>query len=358
MNENKRVLRCLLILLFGFQIQLTAQHFRGLSVVNDNVAFVSGSKGTVLKTKNGGQHWDTISPRGYEKYDFRDIHVFSEKEIIVMASGRGGLVLKTKNGGKTWKEVFRDIDSNVFLDGMDFSGKMGKIVGDPIKKSRYNSLENIKGDPEFIILTSFNKGDLWEIDKFVSCEYCYPADNLFLPLENEALFAASGTSVLFTNYKLKIVTGGSYTTRFLDGIYYNKPLIVSEIPIANGPASGAYSMAIETNKYIIAVGGNYTRANNTDSCAAYSIDGGQTWLASTKQPAGYRSCVAIHPTKNLAVCTGTNGSDFSISSGKEWTKITLENMGFNVCMFSENYIWFAGNKGTWKRVKISDFWSE
>lgn len=348
----KCILLCLSLLCFcNYNF---SQHYRGIAVLSDQQVWLSGSKGTVVKTNDGGAHWDTLSPKGYEKYDFRDIHVFSEKEIVVMASGRGGLVLKTKNGGKTWKEVFKDTSSRVFLDGMDFEGKMGKIVGDPVKDSKYNSIENRTSQPEFIVLTSYDKGDLWEIEKFISCNYCYPSDNRYLPLdENEALFAASGTSVIFKKSRLKIITGGSYETRYLDGIYYSKPPVVALLPVKNGPASGAYSMAI-SNELIIAVGGNYTRPNSSDSCSAYSGDGGITWKLSDKQPAGYRSCVAIHPLKNIAVCTGTNGSDFSTNNGQTWEKITLENTGFNACMFSENFIWFAGNKGAWKKLNISD----
>lgn len=351
---QRNVITITLVLFFTFTLSsVFSQHYRGMAVLSDNKVWLSGSKGVVVRTTDGGYHWDTLSPKGYEKYDFRDIHVFNEKEIIVLASGKGGLLLKTKNGGKTWKEVYKDTNSNVFFDGMDFDGKMGKVVGDPIKNSKYNARENRNGTSEFIVLTSYNKGDLWEVEEFISCNYCYPDNNLYLPLENEALFAASGSSVIFKDMRLRIVTGGGAETRYLDGIYYSKPPVVSAIPIKNGPASGAYSFAI-LGSISVAVGGNYTRPNSSDSTAAWSADGGKTWLLSQKQPGGYRSCVAIHPTKNIVVCTGSNGSDFSTDKGQNWQKINDESPGFNVCMFSENYVWFGGNKGTWKRISLAE----
>jgi photosystem II stability/assembly factor-like uncharacterized protein len=56
---------------FGFIVFLLfadyshAQSYRGLSVVNANTAWVSGSKGMVLRTVNGGKSWDTLNPKGY-----------------------------------------------------------------------------------------------------------------------------------------------------------------------------------------------------------------------------------------------------------------------------------------------------
>ena len=59
----------LLFLLILFAARSMAQHIevlqqdkstsiRGLSVVDDNVAWVSGSKGTIAITTNGGKTWD------------------------------------------------------------------------------------------------------------------------------------------------------------------------------------------------------------------------------------------------------------------------------------------------------------
>jgi photosystem II stability/assembly factor-like uncharacterized protein len=48
----------------------TKTSLRGLSVVNDNVVWVSGSNGTVGKTTNGGKNWKWFNVKGFEKENF------------------------------------------------------------------------------------------------------------------------------------------------------------------------------------------------------------------------------------------------------------------------------------------------
>jgi hypothetical protein len=45
----------------------TQTSLRGLSVVNDNVVWVSGSNGTVGKTTNGGKNWKWYTVKGLKK---------------------------------------------------------------------------------------------------------------------------------------------------------------------------------------------------------------------------------------------------------------------------------------------------
>src|SRR4051812_44304327 len=60
-------------------------NLRGLSVVNDNVIWVSGSNGTVGKSTNGGRNWKWYTVRGFEKKDFRDIEAFDAATAVIMA---------------------------------------------------------------------------------------------------------------------------------------------------------------------------------------------------------------------------------------------------------------------------------
>src|ERR1700748_207636 len=80
-----------------------ASSLRGLCVVNDKIAWVSGSKGTIAITKDAGKTWAWQQIKGFEQSDFRDIQAFSDKEAIVMSSGTPALILKTLDGGSTWQ---------------------------------------------------------------------------------------------------------------------------------------------------------------------------------------------------------------------------------------------------------------
>ena len=63
----------------------TKTSIRGLSVVNDNVVWVSGSNGTFGRSTDGGKTWKWSVVKGFEKNDFRDIEAFDANTAIVMS---------------------------------------------------------------------------------------------------------------------------------------------------------------------------------------------------------------------------------------------------------------------------------
>src|SRR6185295_7821260 len=89
---------------------------RGLSVVNDNVVWVSGSNGTVGKTTNGGKNWKWYNVKGFEKREFRDIEAFDATTALIIAVDEPGYILKTNDGGESWKVVYENKTKGMFLD--------------------------------------------------------------------------------------------------------------------------------------------------------------------------------------------------------------------------------------------------
>jgi hypothetical protein len=69
---------------------------------------------------------------------------------------------------------------------------------------------------------------------------------------------------------------------------------------------------------LIAVGGDYTKPNESKGTAAWSADGGQHWTASATPPHGFRSAVQWSEALKLWITVGTNGSDLSRDDGKTW----------------------------------------
>lgn len=141
-------------------------------MVNDTVAWASGSGGTFLRTVDGN-NWKADTIVGYTHLDFRDVHAFDANTALVMAAGEEGRILRTKDGGLHWTEVYTRLDSGIFLDGMDFNGEIGYCYGDPI-------------NGKMVIIKSMDAGRTWSE---VSSE--------FIPwaLPKEAGFAASGTGI-------------------------------------------------------------------------------------------------------------------------------------------------------------------
>jgi photosystem II stability/assembly factor-like uncharacterized protein len=106
---------------------------RGLSVVNNNVVWVSGSNGMVGKSSNAGKNWKWMTVKGFEKNDFRDIEAFDANTAIIMAIADPSYILKTTDGGDTWKVVYENKTKGMFLDAMEFRDpKNGMVIGDPV----------------------------------------------------------------------------------------------------------------------------------------------------------------------------------------------------------------------------------
>ena len=107
--------------------------FRGLSVVDNQTIWVSGSRGTIARSIDRGKTFSLQQIKGYEKSDFRDIEAFDEKRAIIISSGTPAYILKTIDGGQTWKEVYKNVDTAYFLDAIDFwNDQKGMLVGDPV----------------------------------------------------------------------------------------------------------------------------------------------------------------------------------------------------------------------------------
>jgi hypothetical protein len=68
----------------------------------------------------------------------------------------------------------------------------------------------------------------------------------------------------------------------------------------------------------VAVGGDYTKPNDSTKTAAWSGDSGWTWTASATPPHGYRSAVQWSEALKVWITVGTNGSDISRDDGKTW----------------------------------------
>nr|WP_197486562.1 YCF48-related protein [Mucilaginibacter sp. L294] len=294
---------------------------RGLSVVDDKTAWVSGTKGTIGITTDGGVNWAWQQIKGFEKSDFRDIEAFSAKEAVIIASGSPAYILKTTDGGAHWETKFQQTDSTYFLDAMDFSDRQhGFVLGDPI-------------GGKFLLLETADGGETWN-----------PSKKPPVALKDEAAFAASGTC-LRINTSITIVTGGSIS-RMLVSPIGKREWTSRALPLTNGAASsGGFSIAYGNNQTII-VGGNYAKDKQTDS-VAYLIPKSKAKFKKNipvAGPAGYQSCVE-YINDDIFLSTGTSGTNITTDGGKTWRKI--DGVSYNVCAKAKhgNLILLAGDRG-------------
>ncbi|KAI2627813.1 hypothetical protein GGR54DRAFT_590529 [Hypoxylon sp. NC1633] len=137
-------------------------------------------------------------------------------------------------------------------------------------------------------------------------------------LVGEAGFAASGTCLATAAGRWYVATGGVDPGRVFrsgDGYHWD----VSNASIAGGEGSGVFSVQFRDARYGVAVGGNYSFPTGSNSTAAWSSDGGVTWIPATSFPGGYRSGAAWVPGhRSVALAVGPTGSDITLDGGRRW----------------------------------------
>ncbi|HNP55318.1 MAG TPA: YCF48-related protein, partial [Ferruginibacter sp.] len=238
---------------------------RGLSVVNDDVLWVSGSGGTVGRSTDAGKTWRWTKIAGLEKTEFRDIEAFDSNTAIIMGIEKPAVILKTTDGGNNWSRVFESDREGMFLDAMEFwNEQSGIVIGDPIKG-------------KFFVARTFDGGNKWiEI----------PDDRKPVADSGEACFASSGTNIrALTKSEAIFISGGLHSNVFVRDTKLSLPMLQGK------ESTGANSIAIRNKKNWMIVGGDfYTKDSSTGNCAI-TTDGGKSFVKPIVPPHGYRSCV-------------------------------------------------------------------
>ncbi|HEV7781688.1 MAG TPA: YCF48-related protein [Chitinophagaceae bacterium] len=301
----------------------TKTSLRGLSVVNDNVIWVSGNNGTVGRSSNAGKNWRWMTVKGFEKIDFRDIEAFDASTAVIMGVDAPAYILKTTDGGETWKTVYENSTKGMFLDAMDFLGdNNGMVIGDPI------------GGRVFVATTT-DAGDTWkEMDM----------DKRPLTDSGEAFFAASGSNIRLFEKTYYLASGGTSSHLFTGSVKTKLPVIQGK------ETTGANAVDVydkgngKGSETMIVVGGDFNADSSSEKNCFYSSNGGKTWKAPSEPPHGYRSCVEYLSKDDLLAC-GLSGVDYSFNGGRTWQWISKE--GFHVCRIAKTgtAIFLSGGNG-------------
>jgi len=291
---------------------------RGLSVVDDNTIWVSGSGGTVGRSVDAGKTWKWMIVKGFEKNDFRDIEAFDGMTAVIMGISDPAYILRTVDGGENWKVVFENTTRGMFLDAMEFwNEQSGIVIGDPIAN-------------KFFIARTFDGGMTWQD---------IPKENYPRADSGEACFASSGTNVRkLTNDEAVFITGGLKSNL----IRRNHKIM---LPILQGTEStGANSIAVKNFKTMMIVGGDFNHKDSINKNCFITKNAGKSWIAPIDPPNGYRSCVEYIAKKKWVTC-GLNGVDYTIDNGKTFTWINKDS--YHVCRKAKKgkSVYFAGGGG-------------
>ncbi len=312
----------------------TNASFRGLSVANRNAVWVSGSKGWVGRTTNGGTDWHFGQVPGYEQCDFRTIYAFDSNNAIIANAGSPAYILRTGDGGNSWQKVYENKDSAAFIDGIDFWNKRkGIVYGDPI-------------NGRMLLLHTNSKGKHWKERSKRNRPKMEPG---------EASFAASGTNIHCMLWGTVVIAAGGKTSKLY--ISRSNGLRWRTIPtpmLAGKESTGIFSFMTGRgvwNWYI--AGGDYKQDTLRTANFFYTRNKGKKWIAPTTTTRGYRECLAAIDTTGLKggwitsiFALGPTGIDVSTDKGATWQALS-DDKDLHVIKVSADHkrLFLAGGKG-------------
>ncbi len=307
---------------------------RGLAVVDDNIAWVSGSKGTILRTIDGGENWQDVSVVNADSLDFRDIEAFSADVAIVLNAGFPGVIYKTIDGGANWKKVYSDLRPQIFFDAMDFWDEdSGIAFSDAI-------------DGKIVLVKTDDGGTTWQDLKTTVLP---PA------LENEGGFAASGTCLTtFGDSSVWIAMGAPDSRIFYSADRGRKWKVFNTPMNQAAPGAGIFSLSFSNLNYGLAVGGNYEQPDDTIKLISSTNDGGKTWqLINNSNVNGFKSAIANVFDTQLWLCTGPTGTSFSEDNGNSW--ILSDSVGYHALVLLPNKTgWLSGANGRIAKIEVNN----
>jgi photosystem II stability/assembly factor-like uncharacterized protein len=312
----------------GYAWELTptgsTARLRGLSAVSEEIAWASGSQGTVLRTTDKGATWQSVGPPGTANLQFRDIEAFDADTAVILSIGTGAdsRIYRTSDAGQTWSLVFVNDEPQAFYDCMAWFDKhRGLALSDPV-------------NGRFRILATTDGGQSWRV---------LDAD---MPpaLPGEFAFAASGQCITAAGGRdAWFGTGGDAVARVFHSGDRGHTWTVHETPIRSGPSAGIFALAFRDARHGIAAGGDFFLPAASPAALAVTDDGGRTWSLVADAPNQYRSG-AHWVTGRDAIIVGPTGSDASFDQGRSWHRFdsgsfdTVDCAGGHAC-------WASGEQG-------------
>ena len=280
---------------------------RGVRAVGERVAWASGSRGTVLRTTDGGATWTRLPVPEADSLDFRSLWAFDSLTAVVASAGDAAegqaRVYHTANGGRTWTLAHRDTTKGIFYDAIAFwDARYGLMLSDPV-------------GGRFVTLATDDGGRSWRRT---------PSEGMPAALEGEAAFAAGNAALAVAGRtRAWFVTGGPRGARVYRTETGGARWDASRAGVQPASASaGLFAVAFRSADVGVATGGDYRVARGGTRQFTRSTDGGRSWLTVDEAGAapGYWSGLAYVPGGRSAtlVAVGLAGTAVSRDDGRSW----------------------------------------
>lgn len=287
---------------------------QAVSPVDANIVWASGTGGTVLRSRDGGDTWENVAVAAAAKLEFRGIHAISAEEAWALSIGKGedSRIYHTGDGGATWIEQFRNTDSTAFFDCITFFDTRHGIAYSDASQDRT------------VILRTEDAGAHWNL---------LPATAVPAPLKGEGGFASSNSCAISVDSRHGWIAAGTPGSRVFRTSDAGKTwMVAGSVPVVHDSAAGLTAISFRDSLNGIGVaaviGRGVMARDSVVEAVAITSDGGVTWRQGHRPPRpGALSGVALVPTVSdlTAVAAAYGGLFVSSDNGLSWTTMTTSN---------------------------------
>ena len=309
--------------------------FIGISIVDQQTVWISGTDGSYGRTQDGGTTWQINTVPGADSLQFRDVHAIDAETAYLLSIGNGDAsrIYKTIDGGQSWDLQYLSDDPSVFLDCMDF--------WDPDHGIAFSDSHN----NQFHLIQTEDGGKNWTR---------IPPDQFPPALDSEGSFAASGTCLMTRGDSTAwIGTGAGGKARVLMTDDRGATWTITETPVAHGtPSSGLASVSFLDDQHAAVGGGEIAAPDSTADTIAITTDGGASWTNAahlTFTGAVYGLSYVPNQTTPTIVAAGPKGIDYSTDNGASWQSIATDNY-WSVAFHDSGAGWATGTDGKTLRI--------
>ena len=315
----------------------TTALLQAVSVVDENIVWVSGHRATYARTVDGGTTWEAGVVPGPDSLQFRDVHAVDAKTAYLLSAGPGDMsrIYKTTDAGQNWTLQFSNTNPRAFFDCMDFwDAESGMAFSDAV-------------DGHLIIIRTTDGGANWT---------AIPSDVIPDARGSEGGFAASGTClVAHGSGTVSIGTGAGDTARVLTTVDGGDSWLVVETPVVSGTgSSGITSLAFRDDTHGVALGGDIGDTTGYTQNVAITSDGGATWVLGGRLAfpgAAYGSSFVPGGPDGTLVAVGPGGAAYSLDDGSTWT--SLDTLSYWAVGFANPAAgWAVGPGGRITKIRL------
>lgn len=272
-----------------------------VKAVNSAVVWACGSGGSVLRTVDGGAHWENcfIPLKGFDNVCIEPRSPSTAWVVSIdAATGTDFRIFKTTNGGRMWREVFRR--EHTFGDAVRFfDSKHGIALGDPFPGDYFN------------VYTTSDGGSSW-----------HRAGRKYLPPADSAESEFGVTACLDLHGKNAWFATASQKPGFHPRVYHSTDMgrmWTSSAPIP-GLSGIAVSLDFKDAKHGVVV-------DNLGGRWAETMDGGKKWTVhDTGDSLWLRDIKFVPGSKSMIIAGGEVDSGYVlrlVHGSNTWKIVTL-----------------------------------